>query len=250
MSGQENSLVHADRGNGAVPDFPASLQEIVSILTQRHRLIGAVGVVRPASAMGSGWPDEERDFCRNRKDQLPQNPLWSSAKRGSRIRHSPPAPGRNQAMSTHTEIERKFLVTQLPDHLAELPHVEMTQGYLAFDERGLEVRLRKVGQARYLAHKTHRGDTRIEREITLSDDQFDELWPATKGRRLRKVRYFVPHDGLTVEIDLYKGPATGIMVAEIEFPDRASRVGFQKPDWLGEDVSGIAQYSNHLLATE
>jgi adenylate cyclase len=153
-------------------------------------------------------------------------------------------------MSTHTEIERKFLVTQLPDHLAELPHVEITQGYLAFDERGLEVRLRKVGQARYLAYKTHRGDTRIEREITLSDDQFDELWPATKGRRLRKVRYFVPHDGLTVEIDLYKGPATGIMVAEIEFPDRASRVGFQKPDWLGEDVSGIAQYSNHLLATE
>ena len=49
-------------------------------------------------------------------------------------------------MSTHTEIERKFLVTQLPDHLAELPHVEITQGYLAFDERGLEVRLRKVGK--------------------------------------------------------------------------------------------------------
>jgi adenylate cyclase len=146
-------------------------------------------------------------------------------------------------MSTHTEIEKKFLVTQLPDHLAELPHVEITQGYLAFDERGLEVRLRKVGEARYLAHKIHRGDTRIEREITLSDDQFDELWPATKGRRLRKVRYFVPHDGLTVEIDLYKGPATGIMVAEIEFPDRSSRAAFQKPDWLGKDVSGSAQYS-------
>jgi adenylate cyclase len=111
-------------------------------------------------------------------------------------------------------------VNQLPDHLAELPHVEITQGYLAFDERGLEVRLRKVGEARYLAHKVHRGDTRIEREITLSDDQFDELWPATKGRRLRKVRYFVPHDGLTLEIDLYKGSATGIMVAEVEFPDR------------------------------
>jgi adenylate cyclase len=153
-------------------------------------------------------------------------------------------------MSTHTEIERKFLVNQLPDHLAELPHMEITQGYLAFDQRGLEVRMRKVGEARYLAHKLHRGDTRIEREITLSDDQFEELWPATKGRRLRKVRYLVPHDGLTVEIDLYKGSATGIMVAEIEFPDRASRTAFQKPDWLGEDVSGVAQYSNHLLATE
>jgi adenylate cyclase len=267
MSGQENSLVHADRGNGAVPAFPASLQEIVSILTQCHRLIGAVGVFRPASAMGSGWPDEERLLSKPQRSAAPKPPLVFCETRiphtpfttsGAAESSSPPkapvfartAPGRNQAMSTHTEIERKFLVTQLPDHLAELPHVEITQGYLAFDERGLEVRLRKVGQARYLAHKTHRGDTRIEREITLSDDQFDELWPATKGRRLRKVRYFVPHDGLTVEIDLYKGPATGIMVAEIEFPDRASRVGFQKPDWLGEDVSGIAQYSNHLLATE
>jgi adenylate cyclase len=153
-------------------------------------------------------------------------------------------------MSTHTEIERKFLVNQLPDHLEELPHVEITQGYLAFDERGLEVRLRKVGDARFLAHKFHQGDTRIEREIALSNDQFEELWPATKGRRLRKVRYFMPHNGLTVEIDLYKGSAGGIMVAEIEFPDRASRAAFQKPDWLGEDVSGIAQYSNHLLATE
>jgi hypothetical protein len=97
MSGQENSIAHVDRGNGAVPAFPASLQEIVSILTQCHRLIGAVGVFRPASAMGSGWPDEERDFCRNRKDQLPQNPLWSSAKRGSRIRHSPPVGLRSRA---------------------------------------------------------------------------------------------------------------------------------------------------------
>jgi len=153
-------------------------------------------------------------------------------------------------MSTKIEIEKKFLVKELPDHFAELSHVNIVQGYLAFDERGVEVRLRKVGEVRLLALKIQQGDTRVEREIELSDDQFNELWPATKGRRLHKLRYCMPHDGLTVEIDVYKGHASGITVAEIEFPDRVSRAAFQKPDWLGDDVSGVQQYSNHFLAIE
>jgi hypothetical protein len=72
MSGQENSLVHADGGNGVVLGSPESLQEIVRILTQCHRLIGAGGVFRPASAMrrrGIRQPTK-RDFYRDRKDQL------------------------------------------------------------------------------------------------------------------------------------------------------------------------------------
>jgi adenylate cyclase len=153
-------------------------------------------------------------------------------------------------MSTQIEIERKFLVKELPGNFAELPHIEITQGYLAFDERGVEVRLRKAGEVRLLALKIQHGDMRVEREIKLTDDQFDELWPATKGRRLSKVRYRMPHDGLTVEIDVYEDLASGITVAEIEFPDRASRAAFQKPDWLGDDVSGVEEYSNHFLATE
>jgi hypothetical protein len=72
MNGRENSLVHAGRGNGVVPGSAESLQEIVRILTQCHRLIGAGGVFRPASAMrrrGIRQPTK-RDFCRDGKDQL------------------------------------------------------------------------------------------------------------------------------------------------------------------------------------
>jgi CYTH domain-containing protein len=113
-------------------------------------------------------------------------------------------------------------VKSLENHFAELPHVKITQGYLAFDERGVEVRLRKVCEARLLVLTLQHGDMRVEREIKLTDAQFDELWPATKGRRLRKARYWMPHDGLTVEIDVYKGHASRIKVAAIEFPDRVS----------------------------
>jgi hypothetical protein len=72
MSGQENSLIHADRGNGVVPRFPESLQEIVWILTQCHRVPWAGLAFRPPSAMcrcGIRRPTK-RDFCRDRKDQL------------------------------------------------------------------------------------------------------------------------------------------------------------------------------------
>jgi adenylate cyclase len=153
-------------------------------------------------------------------------------------------------MSAHIEIERKFLVNELPDHIEELPHVQITQGYLAFDERGLEVRLRKVDETRYLAIKIPHDEFRVEREITLSDKQFEELWPATEGRRLRKIRYCVPNDGLMIEIDVYQGVASGMIVAEVEFPDKASEDAFRKPEWLGEDVSGVPKYSNHHLARE
>jgi adenylate cyclase len=155
-----------------------------------------------------------------------------------------------QAMHTHIEIERKFLLKRLPDHLAQFPHVKIAQGYLAFDERGIEVRLRKIGVERLLTVKIWGNNVRFEREIELTNNQFDELWPATDGRRLRKVRYRVPHDGFTTEVDVYKGHARGFTVAEIEFPDQASRAAFQKPDWLGDDVSGVEKYSNHFLAKE
>jgi hypothetical protein len=80
------------------------------------------------------------------------------------------------AMSTHIEIERKFLVKKLPEHFAQLPHFEIAQGYIAFDKRGVEVRLRKAEDRRFLTVKLWRDDGRVEREIQLTNNQFGELW--------------------------------------------------------------------------
>lgn len=92
-------------------------------------------------------------------------------------------------MSTHHEIERNFLIKNLPDNFFQLPHVEIVQGYVALDPSGVAVRLRQWGTKYLMTVKSYRADFRIEREIVLTDDQFAELWPATEGRRLRKVRY-------------------------------------------------------------
>lgn len=146
------------------------------------------------------------------------------------------------------EIERKFLLKRRPDGLKSFPHEEIAQGYLAVAAGGLQVRLRKKGSVRTLTYKRGNKRAREEREIRLSAEQFDALWPATAGRRLTKVRYEVPWREHTIEIDIYRGRHDGLVVAEVEFSDEKSCASFEAPDWMGEDVSGKSRYSNVALA--
>ncbi len=149
-----------------------------------------------------------------------------------------------------TEIERKFLLRRLPDGLVENPHEELEQGYLAVERGGVQVRLRKKGAVRSITYKRGGKMVREEREVRLSAEQFDALWPATEGRRLTKTRYEVPWREHTIEVDVYRGRHEGLIVAEVEFDDEKSCREFEPPDWLGEDVSGRSRYSNVVLACE
>src|SRR3954469_12559791 len=147
------------------------------------------------------------------------------------------------------EIERKFLLKRLPDGLANFPHAEIEQGYLALEEE-VQVRLRKKGRVRWLTFKRGNKTSREEREVQLSEEQFDALWPATGDRRLSKIRYDVPYKKYIVEVDVYTGRHDGLVVAEVEFPDEESCRDFIPPDWLGEEVTGRPRYSNIVLALQ
>jgi CYTH domain-containing protein len=148
------------------------------------------------------------------------------------------------------EIERKFLIKRLPLEILRSRHFRLGQGYLANEAGGRHVRLRKKGGVASLAFKVGRGSAREEREIRLSPQQFDLLWPATKGRRLRKTRYEVPWKNLTIEIDIYHGQNEGLVVAEVEFPSENACRKFKPPSWFGREVTGQKRYSNVRLATE
>lgn len=152
--------------------------------------------------------------------------------------------------NTPREIERKFLLKRLPENLTSYPHEEIAQGYLAVERGGVQVRLRKKGNIRSLTFKRGNKAAREEREIRLSVEQFDALWPATAGRRLTKIRYDVPCGERTVEVDVYTGRHDGVVVAEVEFPDEASCREFVPPEWIGEDVTGKSRYSNVMMALE
>ncbi|PYJ50987.1 MAG: adenylate cyclase [Verrucomicrobia bacterium] len=148
------------------------------------------------------------------------------------------------------EIERKFLLKRLPEKLNRLRRYIIAQGYLATDPAGRQVRLRKKGKTASLTFKVGRGAHREEREIKLSPKQFAALWPATAGRRLSKLRYEIPWKDLLIEIDIYRGRHSGLVVAEVEFPDRATCRKFQPPPWFGREVTGEKRYSNVRLANE
>jgi adenylate cyclase len=146
------------------------------------------------------------------------------------------------------EIERKFLVSDLPD-LGGREGVRIEQGYLTLADAGAEVRLRRKGDELLLTVKGGKGRERAEVELDLTEEQFAELWDLTEGKRLEKTRVIAPLGSLEVEIDRFGGVLEGLVLAEIEFPDEESADGFEPPAWLGREVTGEEDYLNESLAT-
>ena len=146
-----------------------------------------------------------------------------------------------------SEIERKFLVEEMPREARDATPVE--QGYLALDERA-EVRLRRIGGELLLTAKRGHGEVREEVEVPIEPGAFAALWPLTAGRRVRKVRHYVPLGaGLRAEVDVYEGALGGLRTAEVEFGSRAAAARFVPPAWLGEELTGDERYANQTLAT-
>lgn len=150
---------------------------------------------------------------------------------------------------TGLEIERKWLVSEPPAAALAVAGEEIDQGYLAIAADGTEVRLRRRDQRCFLTVKSPGGLVRGEREVDISTEQFAELWPATEGRRVEKVRR-VHHagDGIRIELDVYRGALTGLIVAEVEFADAGAANAFEAPAWFGREVTGEPPYKNQRLA--
>ena len=137
----------------------------------------------------------------------------------------------------------------MPEYLTSYPASDIAQGYLVSLDDGLQVRLRKSDERHSLTYKRGTGNVREEREVELTTEQFDALWPATEGKRLVKTRYEIPFGDHIVEIDVYRDRHEGLVVAEVEFDTEQAAKDFQPADWLGDDITGDPRYSNQLLAS-
>jgi adenylate cyclase len=146
------------------------------------------------------------------------------------------------------EIERKFLVKDLPKNLHQYPSTEIMQGYLAITEDRREVRLRKKGEHFFQTVKSGYGLQRSEVEIEISKDQFEKLWSMTKRKRIEKVRFEIDHSGMKIELDIYKGILNGLIVAEVEFLSIDEARSFIPPDWFGREVTEDERFKNKNLA--
>ena len=143
------------------------------------------------------------------------------------------------------EIERKFLVTG--DDWRSAPAVPYAQGYLNRDKRRT-VRVRVVQDQAWLTVKgVSVGATRAEFEYAIPVDDARQLLALCDGPIVRKTRRVVEHAGTKWEIDEFQGDNAGLVVAEIELPSEDA--AFERPAWLGAEVTHDPRYFNSSLAT-
>ena len=151
----------------------------------------------------------------------------------------------------HIETERKFLVKDLSFKELAVRAYEIKQGYIAHDG-GNTVRVRIRDGQGFLTIKGPSVDGisrhEWEREIPLEDAQ--ELFLLCRGGTIEKTRYIVPEgippSGRFFEVDVFYGENEGLVMAEIELerPDEP----FERPEWLGMEVTGDKRfYNSHLL---
>lgn len=143
------------------------------------------------------------------------------------------------------EIERKFLVKgNAWRNLA--PGVLFRQGYLN-DAKERTVRIRTMGDRAVLTVKgPNHGIERAEFEYEIPFADCSLMLDTLALRPLiEKTRYRIPFKGFVWEVDEFHGANDGLIVAEIELP--SADTFFEKPDWVGEEVSGDVRYYNSSL---
>jgi len=146
------------------------------------------------------------------------------------------------------EIERKFLVNKGKWSVIAKPEgISYLQGYLSIDEEKI-VRVRVAGDKGFLTIKG--------RSETFSHPEFEYPIPAEEARelinsyttsRVEKVRIRIPVGKYVWEVDEFHGENDGLLIAEIELEDPDDV--FERPAWLGEEVTGDKRYYNSWLST-
>jgi len=145
------------------------------------------------------------------------------------------------------EIERKFLVTG-DGWRTDAVGLTCLQGYVPSST--CTVRARIMGDKGYLTIKARdKGVTRteFEYEIPLSDAT-ELLTRFCEGTLIEKVRYRVEYAGLVWEIDEFTGANAGLIVAEVELEHEGQ--AFEKPEWIGAEVTHDRRYLNSSLARQ
>lgn len=159
------------------------------------------------------------------------------------------------------EIERKFLLKQIPENLDSYPYHLIEQAYLCTDP---VVRVRRQDDEYYMTYKGSGLMSREEYNLPLNKEAYTHLLPKADGNVISKKRYLIPlseeeinaeclsflaDTSLIIELDEFAPPFAPLLLAEVEFPNEESANAFQMPDWFLEDVTQDIRYHNSYMST-
>lgn len=148
------------------------------------------------------------------------------------------------------EIERKFLISSLPENLEGYPVWLLEQAYLC---RKPVVRVRREERGKekefILTYKSQGLMVREEYNLPLDEESYVHLREKADGRIITKKRYRMPIENeLTIELDVFEGELAGLVLAEVEFPDEEMANNWQAPEWFGREVTYEKTYHNSNLS--
>ena len=145
-----------------------------------------------------------------------------------------------------TETERKFLVKAEIRHLA-VKKIKIIQAYMSIDP-DKTIRIRIADEKAYMTIKSRMGGKVFARNewqfpIPLADAV--EMMNLCVPGKIIKTRYLIPAGKHTFEVDVFHDKNEGLIIAEIELNTEDEQ--FEKPEWLGEEVTGKPEYYNANL---
>ncbi|MDA9092347.1 CYTH domain-containing protein [Polaribacter sp.] len=146
------------------------------------------------------------------------------------------------------EIERKFLVKNDSFKKAYFAKKTIKQGYLN-SNKNRTVRIRTIDDKAFMTVKgksNTTGTSRFEWEKEIDILDAEELLLLCEPTSIEKTRFYVKKEEHVFEIDVFFGDNLGLIVAEIELKHEAET--FQKPLWIGEEVTGNEKYYNSKLS--
>lgn len=144
------------------------------------------------------------------------------------------------------EIERKFLISKLPEDLETFPSSLLEQAYLCTDP---VVRVRRSDDDFTLTYKSRGLMIREEYNLPLTAESYEHLKAKADGNIITKRRYRIPlPEELTIELDVFLGAFEGLLLAEVEFGSEEQARAFVPPAWFGEEVTWSKEYHNSTLS--
>ena len=144
------------------------------------------------------------------------------------------------------EIERKYLIAELPFPLEDYPCRHIEQAYLCTEP---VVRIRRDAQDYYLTYKSKGLMIREEYNLPLTEEAYLHLKSKADGRIISKLRYMIPlNEALTAELDIFQGDLHPLKLVEVEFDNLEDANAFIPPAWFGQDVTNSSAYHNSTLS--
>lgn len=146
------------------------------------------------------------------------------------------------------EIERKFAVKSTNFLANAKESYKITQGYLNTD-KNRTVRVRIKGNKGFITVKgisSADGLSRFEWEKEINIKDAEALLLLCEDFVIDKTRYIIPFDAVVFEVDVFEGANKGLVVAEVELESTEQQ--FEKPEWLGEELTGDERFYNAYLS--